>query len=174
MPPGAHRHRANIARADPCHVVQGCALRELTWPFLVIRVHVDRVIGPDNAEVAGSIPASPTTVSGGRVDEPPVSRQPRPLSLARQGARRRFREAGRRPSCWQKRSGVVPARPIDLCRGVDAEFIADGGVGGVHAESRPCMIWYAYTTEVWTLTHRRAAVSPTRRMTVIRDVIAGS
>ena len=59
---GSRRHRANIARADPCNVVQGCALRELTWLFLVIRFHVDRVIGPDNAEVAGSIPASPTTI----------------------------------------------------------------------------------------------------------------
>ena len=37
-------------------------MRELTWLFLVIRFHVDRVIGPDNAEVAGSIPASPTTI----------------------------------------------------------------------------------------------------------------
>ena len=57
---GLRVHRANIARADPYYVVSGCALRELTWLFLIIWFHADRLIGPDNAEVAGSIPASPT------------------------------------------------------------------------------------------------------------------
>ena len=57
----AARHRRLFARASPNHAVSLCALKPLTWSFLVIRFHVDRLVFPDNAEVASSILASPTS-----------------------------------------------------------------------------------------------------------------
>jgi len=65
LPPMYACHRAFIARAEPNHVVSSCAPNSMNWSFLVIRFHADRLIFPDNAEVAGSIPASPTIDSAG-------------------------------------------------------------------------------------------------------------
>ncbi len=57
-------YRAIIASAVLLHLMLSLAARTLllTWEYRLVQCHVDRLIGPDNAEVASSILATPTIV----------------------------------------------------------------------------------------------------------------